>query len=126
MRYIATIMLVVVSVIHLLPLTGVLGPERLTELYGISFSDPNLEIVMRHRAVLFGLIGAFLLYAAFQPSVRLLAFIAAFVSVASFLWLAWSVGNYNTQLGRVFTADIIALACLVIGFGAHVLTGRQA
>lgn len=119
-------MLVVVSVIHLMPLTGVLGAERLTALYGLSFGDPNLEIVMRHRAVLFGLIGAFLLYAAFQPSLRLIAFIAAFVSVASFLWLAWSVGNYNAQLGRVFTVDLIALACIVIGLGAHVFSSRQA
>jgi len=125
-RYVVTVTLFVVSVIHLLPLSGVLGTERLTALYGISINEPNLEIVMRHRAVLFGLVGVFLLYAAFQPSVQLLAFIAAFVSVISFLWLAWSVGNYNEQVGRVFAADIIALACLVVGFGAYVLAARQA
>jgi hypothetical protein len=36
-RYIVTVTLVVVSVIHLLPLSGVLSAERLTALYGISF-----------------------------------------------------------------------------------------
>ena len=121
MRHIVTVTLLVVSVIHLLPLSGVLGAERLSALYGISFNEPNLEIVMRHRAVLFGLLSVFLLYAAFQPSVQLLAFIAAIVSVVSFLWLAWSVGNYNEQVSGVFTADIVALVCLVVGFGAYLL-----
>jgi hypothetical protein len=125
-RYIVSAMLVVVAIIHLLPLSGVLSSERLAALYGISFNEPNLEIVMRHRAVLFGLLGAFLIYAAFQPAVQLLAFIAAFVSVVSFLWLAWSVGNYNENVGRVFTADIVALVCLVIGAGAYAFTGRYA
>lgn len=122
MDYIISAMLVVVAIIHLLPLSGVLSRDRLAALYGISFNEPNLEILMRHRAVLFGLLGVFLLYAAFQPTVQLLAFIAGFVSVVSFLWLARSVGNYNEQVGRVFTADIVALVCLVIGFGGYVFT----
>ncbi len=125
MRYVVTAMLLVVAIIHLLPLSGVLGSERLAALYGLSFKDPSLEILMRHRAVLFGLLGLFLLYAAFQPAIQLLAFVAAFASVLSFVWLAWSVGNYNEQVGRVFAADIVALFCLVVGLGAYVLTVRQ-
>lgn len=125
MRYVVTAMLLVVAIIHLLPLSGVLGSERLAALYGLSFKDPSLEILMRHRAVLFGLLGLFLLYAAFQPAIQLLAFVAAFASVLSFVWLAWSVGNYNEQVGRVFAADIVALLCLVVGLGAYVLTVRQ-
>lgn len=60
MRYLVSAMLVVVAVIHLLPLSGVLGSERLAALYGLSFNEPNLAILMRHRAVLFGLLGLFL------------------------------------------------------------------
>jgi len=123
--YVVTVSLVIVSIIHLLPLSGVFSSERLTVLYGISFSEPNLEIVMRHRAVLFGLLGVFFLYAAFRPAVQLLAFSAAFVSVISFLCLAWSVGSYNAYIGRVFAADIVALVSLVIGFGAYVFTVCQ-
>lgn len=120
MQYLVSVMLVVVAVIHLLPLSGVLGSERLAALYGLSFNDPNLAILMRHRAVLFGLLGAFLLVAAFQPPLQTIAFIAGFVSVISFLWLAWSVGDYNAQVRRVFAADVVALICLVIGVAAHV------
>ena len=120
MRYLASAMLIVVGIIHLLPLSGVLGSEQLAALYGLSFNEPNLAILMRHRAVLFGLIGLLFLFAAFRPSFQTVAFIAGFVSVVSFLWLAWSVGDYNAQVARVFMADIVALACLIIGVTAHV------
>jgi hypothetical protein len=115
MRHVISAMLLIVGVIHLLPLSGLLGSEKLTALYGLSFSDPNLAILMRHRAVLFGLLGIFFVFAAFKPTYQPLAFVAGFISVISFLWLAWSVGNYNVQIARVFIADIIALICLVIG-----------
>jgi hypothetical protein len=120
MRYLVSAMLVVVAIIHLLPLSGVLGSERLAALYGLSFNEPNLSILMRHRAVLFGILGLFLLVAAFRPPFHTIAFIAGFVSVVSFLWLAWSVGGYNAQVARVFMADVVALACLIIGVVAHV------
>ena len=125
MRYLVSAMLVVVAIIHLLPLSGVLGGERLVALYGLSFNDPNLAILMRHRAALFGLLGLFLLFAAFRPQFQAIAFIAGFVSVVSFLWLAWSVGGYNTQVAGVFTADIVALVCLIIGFVAYLYVQQQ-
>ncbi len=125
MRYVVSTMLIIVGIIHLLPVIGVLSSERLTALYGISFSDPNTEILMRHRAVLFGLLGLFLLYAAFQPSLQVIAFVAGLVSVLSFLVLAWSIGGYNAQVARVFTADIVALVCLIIGALGYVYLQRQ-
>jgi hypothetical protein len=115
LKYLISATLLVAGFIHLLPLIGVVGVERLSALYGIPVSDPNLQILMRHRAVLFGLLGAFLCFAAFTPALQWLGFIAGFVSVISFLWLAWSVGGYNPLLARVVTADWIALASLIIG-----------
>ena len=126
MRYLVSAMLVVVAVIHLLPLSGVLGSERLAALYGLSFNEPNLAILMRHRAVLFGMLGIFVLLAAIRPALQSAAFIAGFVSVVSFLWLAWASGGYNAQIARVFRADMIALACLVIGAAAHLYSRRHA
>ena len=109
MRSLISLMLIITGIIHLLPLSGVLGVERLSVIYGMAFSDPNLVILMRHRAVLFGLLGLFYIAAAFKPAWQPLAFVAGFTSVVSFLWLAWSVGGYNAQLGRVVIADIVAL-----------------
>jgi hypothetical protein len=120
MQYVVSASLLVAAVIHLLPLQGVLGGDRLVLLYGaLPFDEPNLAILMRHRAVLFGLLGAFLLLAAFRPSLQTLAFIAGFVSVISYLWLAWSTGGYNGLLARVFAVDVVALICLAAGAAAH-------
>ena len=118
-------MLVIVGVIHLLPLGGVLSAEQLTALYGVLFGDPNLVILMRHRAVLFGLLGLFLIFAALRRSMQPAAFVAGFASVLSFLYLAWSVGGYNAQIGRVLVADIVALVCLLIGVAAYAYVSRS-
>ena len=120
MQYVVSAALLVAAVIHLLPLQGVLGSDRLVSLYGaLPFDEPNLAILMRHRAVLFGLLGAFLLYAAFQPAVQTLAFIAGFISVISFMWLVHSVGGHNALLQHVYIADVVALIALVAGAAAH-------
>lgn len=52
---------------------GVTGAEKIQALYGIHLRDPNLEILMRHRAILFGLLGLFTGFAAFQPGLQALA-----------------------------------------------------
>lgn len=125
MRHLISAMLVVVAVIHLLPVAGVLGGDRLTALYGVSLSEPNLAILMRHRAVLFGMLGLFLVVSAFRPSLQPVAFGAGFVSVLSFLWIARSVGSYNAHVARVFAADVVALVCLVVGAAAYVYLNRR-
>jgi hypothetical protein len=114
MRFILPIMLLVVGIIHILPLSGVLSTARLFELYGMTFDDPNLEILMRHRAVLFGLLGIFLICSAFMHSLQLPALIAGFLSVVSFLYLSYTVGGYNEQVNRIVIADKVAFVCLVV------------
>lgn len=115
MRHLLSAMLVVVGVIHLLPLSGLLGSARLAQLYGLSLNESNLVLLLRHRAVLFGLLGGFFMVAAFRPRLQTMALIAGFVSVGSFLWLAAAAEPHNDQIGRIVTADWIALLCLVIG-----------
>jgi len=123
-RHVVSATLVVVGIIHVLPASGILGAERIASLYGISVDDPNLLLLMRHRAMLFGLLGIFLISAAFKPAYQLAALMAGFVSVVSFLWLAWPISAYNAQIYRVFSADVVALACLIVGFAAY-LHGRR-
>jgi len=124
MRYTVSATLILTAIIHLMPLAGVLGNDRLAALYGVEVVEPNLAILMRHRAVLFGILGAFMAFAAFRPALQPLAFVAAFISVASFLALAWSVGGYNAQIARVVTADIVAFIALAIGACALALLRR--
>ena len=124
MRYVVSTMLVIVGVIHLLPLSGVLGAERLSALYGISVAEPNLALLLRHRAVLFGMLGVFLVLSAFRPNLQRIAFVGGLISVLSFLLLAWPVGSFNAEVSRVFYVDLAALVCLCVGIIALVLVGR--
>jgi hypothetical protein len=107
-------MLIVAALIHLIPVMGVLGESSLAQLYGVRLHDPNLLILMQHRAVMFGLFGLLFMAAALIPSYRPLAYIAGLVSVTSFLMLAWLVGDYNSSIARVVNADFFATGCLLI------------
>ena len=126
MRFVVPAVLLLVALIHALPVLGVVSAARVSSLYGIAVQDSNLEILMRHRAVLFGLLAAFLAYAAFHRHLHSLALIAAAVSVVAFLALAISVRNYNSALSTVVKADILALALLVIAAIVHLLTRGDA
>src|SRR5688572_8373251 len=126
MRFIVPLALLIAALIHALPLLGVLGATKLESLYGIAVQDANLEILMRHRAVLFGMLAAFLGYAAFKPSLHRLALVGGLASVVSFLVLAFAVGGYNTALSTVIRADILALVALLIGGAAQFLVPLRA
>jgi len=114
-------LLILVGVIHLLPLSGALSRERLAALYDVPVEGPDLTILLRHRAILFGLLGAFLLYAAFVPALQAMAIIAGLVSVLSFIAIAASVGGYNAAIRRVVIADRIAVVALVVAAGLRLL-----
>src|SRR5262245_23585040 len=119
MDYVVSAMLAIVAIIHLMPLSGVLGRERLEALYGIPITEPNLLVLMRHRAVLFGVLGVFFAVAAFDPGLQPAAFIAGFASVAPFLWFARPAAKPNANVARVFRADVVALLCLIVGVIAY-------
>jgi hypothetical protein len=106
------VLLLVSALIHVLPLAGVLGRARLQALYGVPIDDPNLELAMRHRAVMFGLIGALLIGAAFVPEVRRLAIVGTVISDGAFLGLALSIQGTNLAMKKVVIADVVSLACL--------------
>lgn len=113
MRTAATVLIVLVGLVNALPVAGVLSRERLETLYGVALPDPNLVILMRHRAALFGVVGALLLVSAFQPALRAVAYAAGFFSMLSFVAIAWLEGGYSTQLRRVVLVDLVASGALL-------------
>lgn len=119
MRFVVPVVLLLVAVIHALPAVGVLGAARLEALYGITVRESNLTVLLRHRALLFGLLAAFLAYAAFHPALHRLALVAGMVSVVSFLVIALQADQVNASLATVVRADLLALVLLVVGGVAH-------
>jgi hypothetical protein len=124
MRFVVPSVLILVAAIHALPIMGVLGASKLSQLYGITVQDPNLELLLRHRAILFGLLACFLAYAAVRPKLRRLALLAGLVSVISFLVLAQPAGHLTSAVTTVVRADWLALVLLVVATFVHVKRGE--
>jgi hypothetical protein len=111
-RWLIGAVLLVTGAVHLLPLLGVLGAARLEQLYGLRIEDPNLLLLMRHRALLFGLLGVLLCAAAFRPAWQGLALGAAWISVPGFVVLAPS--GLLPALQRVWWIDVALLPLLAL------------
>ena len=114
MKILVSAILFIVSMIHLLPVVGVFGSDSLIKLYGISIQDVNTQILLRHRAVLFGIIGLFLLLSVFKRDYQPLAIAIGLISVVSFLLLTWSNEGLNSELSRVVKIDWVALLLLIV------------
>ena len=123
MSALVPVSLVVAGVVHLLPIVGVAGGERLAALYGVTVAEPGLDLLLRHRAVLFGVLGAFLLYAAAVPAARSAAFVAGVVSAGAFVVLAWGEAGLSAELVRIVRIDVAVLVALAVGGALHVASG---
>jgi hypothetical protein len=113
------ISLCIVGLIHLLPLVGVTGRAALQKAYGIPVESPDLQLLLQHRAVWFGLLGIACLIAAFNASSRPAVWCAAMISTCSFMLLAWLAPSYNAAIARVVWFDVIAIAMLLLAGGVH-------
>jgi hypothetical protein len=102
------------GLINLIPAVGVVSTARLQALYRIPIEGADLGILMRHRAVLFGLVGGFMIYAAFDPSLWWPACLFGLISMASFILLAMITGGYNAALRKVVWVDVAGIAVLLL------------
>jgi hypothetical protein len=114
MGRLAGILIFVAGAFNVYSVIGVLGPGALTRLYGIAIDDPDLLILMRHRAVLFGVLGGFLVWSAFRPALRRAAIGAGLISMVSIIAIAVTSGGYNALLQRIVWVDAALSAGLVL------------
>jgi hypothetical protein len=117
MERIITAILVLVGVINFYPVIGVLSAKMLSNLYLIEVQSNDLLILLKHRAVLFGLLGGFIIYSAFKLQLQWLALVMGLISMLSFIVIAFLVGDYGIGIRKVITADLIALLGLLIVLG---------
>jgi len=113
---IIALLLIIVGLINFIPIVGIISAEQLSKLYGVKILNNNLIILLQHRALMFGIIGAFIMYSAFYPALQKFAFIAGFISMLGFIAIAWKSGGYNQELARIVTVDVIAILLLLIAF----------
>ena len=92
-------------------------PNKITKSYGIEVPNANYELLLRHRAILFGIIGGIMIYAAITKTHYTLAVCIGFISMVSYLLLIQLVnGLINQELTKVRNIDIIGILILLIGF----------
>ncbi len=108
------VLLFLVGVINFLPIIGMLSIDKINQVYGLNISDNNLAVLLRHRALLFGLIGGFLFYSIFKPEYQVAAIILAAISMIGYLYFFWSIGNSNAELLKVAQIDIVGLVLLIL------------
>lgn len=106
----------IAGVINFVPVMLAFLPSKISESYGVDVSDVNNELLLRHRAILFGIIGGVMIYSAFSKKYCDLAFTIGFVSMISFFVLVKLMdGDVNTELRNVLNIDIAGIVILLIG-----------
>jgi hypothetical protein len=109
MEYLYRLILLVTGLVHLLPFSLAFFTNRIPNSYGVSISDPNMQLLLRHRAFLFGLI-----FSAIKKKYYLAASVVGLVSMVSFICLYYWIGDINAQLQSVMWVDMLVGAALLL------------
>lgn len=112
MRVLVTCLYFIIGFINFIPIVGVFGQDVLSELYGVSVTDPSLVVLMQHRALMFGIVGGVVILACFMESIRVLASAMAGASMAGYMVLVWRAGDVTEELQKVFNIDLVAIFLL--------------
>ena len=125
MEQLFRISLFVAGVINLLPSLLAFLPAKIAKSYGIEIPNANYELLLRHRAILFGIIGGLMIYAALVKKHYELSTIAGLVSMISFIILYFLIGkDINSELKKVMIIDVVAIVILCIGFVMFLLKSK--
>ena len=111
-----TVCLVIVGLINFAPVVGVLAAQKMESAYSISLQSIELQILMRHRALLFGILGGFILFSAFNPQYQPAAIVMAAFSMIGFAFLVLGAGDYNQEIKKVLIVDVVGIVFLSIAW----------
>lgn len=114
------------GLINLAPAIGAVSNSQLARLYGIAIAGPELSLLLRHRALLLGIVGVLLLVAAFREQLRTTAGLAGLFSMLSFVAIALVTPTDSSNLDRVAVIDAITSAALLIAIALHWSRSRRA
>lgn len=91
--------------------------------FGESLDGPLAEIVVRNWGALIALVGAMLIYGAFQPAVRTLVLVVAGLSKATFIAL---VLTYGTQYLGTLATPVVVDSVMIVLFMVYLAASRRA
>jgi hypothetical protein len=111
------ITLFIAGVINLLPSVLAFLPDKISKSYGIEMPNQNYELLLRHRAILFGIIGGLMIYSAVAKKHYEVSTVIGLISMVSFIVLFFLIGkDINSEIKKVMTIDVVGTVILCIGF----------
>jgi len=117
MEIIFRTILFIVGTINISPAMLTFLPSKISKSYGIEILNVNYELLLRHRAAMFGLIGGLLVYAAISRKLYKVSIFVGLFSMLSFIILYFIIGReINAELRKIMIIDIAAVAILLVGF----------
>ena len=111
----------IVGVVNLIPMAVFFDIRQTTKLYGVEVTDSTMLVLMRHRAILLGIVGIILIYAAIRPEARWIAFGLAALSKISFIYLWATSSGSSAEIRKVALIDVAAMVVLCVASGLNYL-----
>ena len=125
MEIIFRITLFIVGTINILPAILTFLPHRISKTYGIEILNVNYELLLRHRAAMFGLIGGLLIYSAISKKLYEVSTFAGLFIMLSFIILYFIIGReINVELRKIMIIDTVATAILLVGFILYLTSSK--
>ncbi|OJJ17263.1 hypothetical protein BKI52_31670 [marine bacterium AO1-C] len=122
MEIIFRIVLFLAGLVNFAPAMIVFFPEKIAQSYGIQLTEANLELLMRHRGILFGLIGGLMMYAAVFKKYENLAVLLGSISMGTFILLYFiSTPNFSPGITKIMRIDVVAFSLLLTAYVIHQL-----
>ena len=117
METVFRVCLLIAGVINALPSILAILPQKISDSYGIEILNVNHELLLRHRAVLFGIIGGIMIFSAISKRYYSLAVAIGMISMLSFVLLFFLMkGEINPELKKVMYVDLAGILILLVGF----------
>jgi len=125
MELVFRICLFISGIINFLPTIIAFVPSKITEAYGVEIQDHNFELLIRHRAVLFGIVGGIMIISAISKKNYSLSVTIGLVSMISFLVLIMiSSREINQALIKVMWIDVVGIVILLLGFTLYKFSNK--
>ncbi|MBD2465485.1 hypothetical protein H6G89_31285 [Oscillatoria sp. FACHB-1407] len=113
-RRIAIALLVVIGMLTASPSITAFHSSGITALYGVVLENNAALLLVRHRQIILGLLGATLICGAFFDSLRMMAITVNVLSKSVFLALSLTTSTLTPGLQQIVYFDVVSIVLLLI------------